>query len=532
MPNFKNTTRNKIVTGSTGNDSIINAARGATLNGGSGGDTISTFGNSIRADGGDGSDSIRSTGGSRVTLHGGFGNDTLTGSSSAEVFEFRADEDHDVITNFDTNDSIFITDGSLQSYYVDEDDLIVSIEGAADSGSIRLLNAADIPIKLKIGTGNLQTINNDIIKDVFNRKRKKTVNGSKKRDYIFNYAESVTVNAGASNDTIANYGNSVSISGGAGNDSIRNLNGSFVTIHGGAGNDTIISSNEHYGVFQFRADGGDDLVYNFRASLDTLDILEGELNSCYVDENDLIVVIQDESNVGTVRLKNHADSSIRIRHADGSSGTIKAFNHISINRASVVANGTAGNDFITDTYSSVTILADDGNDRIYSNSSYNSILGGAGNDSIYGTYSRSTVNAGKGNDTIAGGYGGNVYQFRADDGNDLIVNFKSSDMIQLTSELTASHYFDGDDIIFNFTENGNSSGSITLKDVVNIPIRVWQANGIIATINNHNDIVNGTNSTLIGGTDERDSIFNNVQNVSIEAGDGNDTILNTAYYRQ
>ena len=40
MPNFKNTTRNKKLTGSTGNDSIINTARGATLNGGSGGDTI------------------------------------------------------------------------------------------------------------------------------------------------------------------------------------------------------------------------------------------------------------------------------------------------------------------------------------------------------------------------------------------------------------------------------------------------------------------------------------------------------------
>ena len=528
MPNFNNTTRNITVLGSNGNDSIYNYARNVTVNAGGGSDTVTTYGNRVSLFGGDGSDSLRSTGGAYVTIDGGAGNDTVTGSASAEVFRFRAEDDHDVITNFSTNDTLAITDGSLQSCVVDEDDLLISVEGKNDSGSVRLLNAADIPIKVVSGTGSLQTLNNDTIKDIFNRKRNKTVSGSKNRDYIFNYARNVTVNAGASNDTIANYGERVSLQGGEGDDSIKNLSGAYVTLHGGNGNDTLGGSDSAE-VFEFHADGGNDIIDNFSATYDTLAIRESELSYCYVDANDLIVVVQDENNVGTVRLKNHADSTIKLLRSNSAIESIKAFNYIPNTRSSTIVNGTSGADYISNSGSNVTINAEAGNDRIYSRSSSNSINAGAGNDSIYGTYSYSTVNAGTGNDTIAGGSGNNVYQFRADDGNDLIMNFASSDRIQLTSEMSASHYFDNDDVILNFEQNDQNVGSVILKNTVNIPIKVWHANGIIATINNHNDIINGNNNTLISGTDARDSIYNSVADVTIEAGASNDTVANNAH---
>ena len=134
--------------------------------------------------------------------------------------------------------------------------------------------------------------------------------------------------------------------------------------------------------------------------------------------------------------------------------------------------GTAGNDSLTVDGSNSYVFAYGGNDSVYNprfdavtidagadndlilnNVGYRlSIAGGYGNDSIvnyYGRYSfldgglgndvfslsgsqdRVTVDTGAGNDTVYGSTGGAYYQFRENEGNDLLLNFASSDTLAI-----------------------------------------------------------------------------------------------------
>ena len=531
MPYISNSTKNKKIVGANGDDTIINSGAKVTIEGGGGSDVIRNSVGSVSADGGDGNDSINSSGGNKVTLHGGFGNDTLTGSSKAEVFRFRADGGNDVITNIGKNDTLYIDEGSLRAYYEDEDDLIIEIADSIEVGTMRLLAAADSPVKIKFGDDEVRTLNNTTINDIFNRKNRRLINGTKERDYIFNYSRNSTLNAATGDDTVINYGANVSIDGGAGNDYIENISGTSVTMTGGAGDDTLVGSST-LEVFQIDANGGNDLIKNFstdRYSYDMIQIVDGTLSSCYIDDDDLIVEVRDEKqNVGSVRLNNITNGSIRIINPDGSRTSVAASNYIPNYYSYRPVSGSENNDYFYNTYSYVTINAGDGDDRVFNSGSNSSVNGGGGNDSIYGSQSGSTIIGGKGSDTIQAG-NRNLIQYASGDGNDLIRNFGTNDTLQITSGSVSTHYSSGNDYIIGIKKS-KTIGNITLEGAANTPIRVWNAGGLMNTLNGFDVIINADNHTLVSGSSGRDSISNNIQAVSINSGAGNDTVNNSAYY--
>ena len=513
-----------LVNGSNIRDSINNRAKAATISAGSGRDTITTYGASVSVNAGAGDDSIRSTGGKKTTLNGGAGNDTLTGSSSAEVFQFTTDNGTDIFTNFGTNDTLHLVSGSLGSYTVDGNDLIINTQNGKKTGTIRLKGDAAEAIKLKVGTGKVQTL---FYYNTINNKTKSTVvSGSSLRDSIKNSGSKVTINAGAADDTIANSASTVSVFGGAGNDSIISTGGNKVTLHGGAGNDTLTGSAKAE-VFQFRYDGGNDVITNFGTD-DTLHIASGAYDTCYVDGNDMIVAATSGTVTGTVRLKGLANDQIKLKVGSAAVQTVFAFTNISNDTRGTAVAGTDYRDFIFNNANRVTVRGAGANDTIINYGSTVSVDGGDGDDVLQNNDgARVTMHGGAGNDSLTGSPTAEIFQFRADGGNDTFSNFALNDTIYISSGSLGSYVSDGDDLLIS-VRGTNTVGTIRVLDYALEPVRVKVGKSALVTINNDKPrsiINNSPNETIIGSSGD-DSIYNYGSKVTIDGGNGNDYIQN------
>ena len=97
--------------------------------------------NKIKVTGTTGDDHIINYG-SNVTIQAGKGNDTITGSDYAEQFWFSYASGNDVITNFGLNDTIRCTSGAFSSIETIDNDIVISMEKGSTVGTVRLKDAA------------------------------------------------------------------------------------------------------------------------------------------------------------------------------------------------------------------------------------------------------------------------------------------------------------------------------------------------------------------------------------------------------
>ena len=186
--------------------------------------------------------------------------------------------------------------------------------------------------------------------------------------------------------------------------------------------------------------------------------------------------------------------------------------------------GTNVADTIYNFGSNVTINADKGNDSIKSENGQNVIINsGAGNDSIYSNGSNSTIKGGTGNDAISldSDAKNNVISYANGDGNDVIYGLNEDDTV-LISKGTSSLATIGNDIIVTV-----GRGKISLIGAASLS----SVNIVSSVTDILNPISNSTPNTLVTGTDHKDSISNTgenpgdvVDNVTINAGKGNDYI--------
>lgn len=482
MANISNSTANTLVKGTSSADSIVNSAQ-------------------------------------NVTIHGGKGNDTVTGSSNGEVFQFRSDGGNDVITNFGANDTLYISAGSLSTYYADGNDLIIGAKGAKYSGTVRLKDAADDLIKVKVGKSKITTLN--------------TIN------HIDAYHESTLISGTGRRDSIDNYA-------------------SGATINGGAGNDTIHSYGGWPNAYQFSSDGGHDLIMGFQAEYDTLQITAGSISTYYIDGDDAIVSVKGAKYAGSVTLASVGETPIHVRNANGTSRILAPYpltvngtdgndalynerDYVTVKSGKgndtidntgqyAVINGGAGDDHI-ENYGNgevwgTTLIGGSGNDEIYSRIlSYGSVSGGNGNDYISGSYYGTSIKGGAGNDTIEG-WILNVFQFGATDGNDVIYSFSGYDSIQITDGSISSHYVNGEDYVIN-VQKDKDSGAISVIGAgagTYVPIQVRDSNGRMSVLNSK--IYNYDSDTVVSGTNKNDTIFNGAYGATVNAGKGNDVIMN------
>ena len=162
---------------------------------------------------------------SAATVNGGSGDDTISWNSLASHFYEYADGDgNDIIFGFNTNDTLYITSGSIDHAAKVGNSVVMTI----GSGLLTLDGAAGNTLHYQIGNGALQsTIINNL-----------DVAGTSNSDNLYNRYAGSKVEALEGNDTIENIGDSVEVYGGTGNDSIYN-SANYSMLDGGAGNDTI-----------------------------------------------------------------------------------------------------------------------------------------------------------------------------------------------------------------------------------------------------------------------------------------------------
>ena len=544
-----NSTMNSLVSGTSNSDSIYNGGDNATISAGDGDDIIDNRGDYASINGGSGNDSIVSNKstyyGWYVTVRGGIGNDTITGSNHADVFQYANGDGNDIITNFDSTDTIRITDGSTYSTTRSGSDMIVSI----GSGSITLKNTSSANI---VGGNTTVTPDNDTIENhnlysvvsgtsgddtISNYAGGTTINGGEGNDYIYSSTFEtinddygyVTIDGGDGNDSIYTSDPNVSINGGDGNDIIDSHSWDHVTMRGGLGNDTFGGTGA-YRVYQYAIGDGNDIITGF-SSTDTLRVTDGSSYSTTRSGSDMLVSIGS----GSITLKNTSSANISGGSLEGGSigsGSF-AINYISNAVSSRDVNGTDGRDFITNTGSYVEIDAEDGNDTIDNYAANAEIDGGYGNDSInvHG-YSNVTIDGGEGNDTITNLGLRNVIAYESGDGNDVIYGFDSTDTIRITDGSTYSTTRSGSDMLVSI-----GSGSMTLKNVSTAKISGGSLQGgsvdttpssNVISINEDSPYLNNTLSSVsIIGSDDDDSIINIGQYVSIVENEGENTILSS-----
>ena len=537
-----------------GNDTIYNYdLDGGTINGGAGNDYIYGSHWYVSADGGAGNDTITGSFYSNSTIAGGTGDDSIVAYGSYRLYRYANGDGNDTITNFNVDDTLQITSGSITSHGHSSGYYNVNV----GNGSIKIQNSGITPLQVRDASGNIYAVNYS----QSNYTTRKSMTGSSATDAIFNNRASyVTVNSAAGNDTIYNYyGNNSSLNAGAGNDYIYEMYGSYTTINAGAGNDTIQLSSKHNNVVQYAAGDGNDIIYGFD-NTDTLQITKGSLTNCTYSGGsygNYILTISDGSNSGKVTLSGiEAYRPIQVRDSDG---TLHAINYGQSNYTATVVNGSSAADSISVNRSyNATINSGAGNDLVFNNYAYYaSINAGDGADSVYNDYGYySTVNAGAGNDSIYNYYGQYSF-FNGDAGNDYVYNngYRSTidagagnDTIYNNNSYAAITGGADNDSIYAYAyyssiDGGAGNDSLYVYSSYYATITGGDGNDSIYnsygertfidagagndTINNYGSSYNY--NTVLGGAG-RDSIYNSSHNARIDAGDDADTINNVGQY--
>ena len=488
-------------TGNSGNDTwiVTSKTKNATINTGGGKDTIQAFGgDGVVINGTSNADLITVTkssiagSGDVATIIGGKGNDTLIGSTGADVFAFGSSDGNNVITNYTTGtDSIKLTSGSVNKSTVNGKDVILTI----GSTVVTVKSAKDKPITVTDSKG--QTISQVYgeIEDTTSggNSNNMTYNGSKTTvtlgnsfkgtlsttDYVSSVktidASKVKSNAYIIGNTLAN-----SIKGGSGAD----------TLNGGKGNDTLTGGSGK-DVFLFASGEGNDVITDYVTGQDSIRITKGSVGTATTSGNDVVL------NIGSNKLtvKNASGKKMTVINSSGKSSTMlvgssttstsDTMSYSSNKTILTLSSSFKGTLKTTDYVSSVkTIDASKvtNTTKIVGNSLANtikggtkadSINGGTGNDSILGNAGNDTLIGAKGNDTLTGGAGKDVFYYSTGDGNDVITDYTAGqDTIKLGKGSISKTSYSGNDVIFTV-----GSGKITVKNGKGKRITIEEANG-------------------------------------------------------
>ena len=105
------------------------------IDGGVGVDSIENYGDSLSVNGGNGDDSIYNIG-HYSTIIGGKGNDFVSSDSYGNMIRYASGDGNDTISGFNIDDTLNITEGLIDTYSVDNNDIVFTV----GNGSIRFID--------------------------------------------------------------------------------------------------------------------------------------------------------------------------------------------------------------------------------------------------------------------------------------------------------------------------------------------------------------------------------------------------------
>ncbi len=542
------------ILGGAGNDLLHGAAGSDSIVGGSEDDWITAGTGDDFVDGGPGAD----------TLDGGAGVDTLSfasavgpitalltagTSSGATVDVFK---NFEIVQGSSFDDSIAGVDGLDDSLHGGSgNDTLTGMGGfdslSGDDGNDSL-NGGTFPDTLSGGDGDdtlLGGSGNDLLRP---GNGDDSADGGGGNDSIRGGAGLDTILGGDGNDTVHGLGDADSIVGDAGID----------ILHGGTGIDTMRGGTELDVLF---GDGGNDVLRGESGNdyiegndgndsivggtfNDTLkggignDTVEGNAGNDILEGND-----GDDSLIGGTG----ADTLVGFKGFDtllGRSGSdilVGMGQHDSI-------DGAGGNDLVFLGYGTDTALGGNGNDTINGLNGTDHISGDAGNDVLNGEQGNDTLIGGADDDVLNGGTENDLYIWNAGDGRDSIFDPSGTDTLRITSTSleglsqtfgpsSGIETIDHDSgAAFNIVGSaGNDNWTFTGLDLTTVGvIRGGAGNDTLDGTTSGDNLQGNTGADLLVGRQGDDTIIGGAgsdlligmgQHDSIEGGGGNDLIF-------
>ena len=536
----------------------------STVLGNDGDDTISGgIDDGFLIDGGAGADLISVVSGSldgTGTIKGGKGNDSIyinynTNSVPKKIIQYTKGDGNDFIYGINSSDTLQIS-GAKYSTTKSGNDLIIGV----GTDSITVSGGANVAFTID-GTLESGGVTLPAGWNFSSNSAVATLSTAKNLDLNQTYGKNIkNIDASKISGGIEIIGNDLnnSIKGGKGND----------TIYGGAGNDTVSLGA---GKDTYFYSGGNDFIQDYAVAQDKI-YFETEITGASLSGSNLII----STNEGKVTVKSVKGKKVSVTDSTGSFDIIDSYSTVetdiiygsekadNLSNADdeVIIDALAGNDFIDNTGSFVSINGGKGNDNISNTGDDVTIEGGAGRDKIFNEGYYTTIIGGKDNDTVEN-YGENIlYQYAQGDGNDTILGFGESDTLHITKG-TYSYSFSGGDLIVKVDSN-----TVTLKNISKQIVNLMDAKGniekidtnitlpdgwkygtssttnsnkaiITATVKGADDIdlnenygegvekVDGskTSGVVIFGNDLDNSIKGGTGNNTLGGGDGNDIIV-------
>ncbi len=358
--------------GSAGNDTLVGGTGTDTYTGGSGSDTVSyaehtsDVSASIDATANDGAaGELENIPSDVENLTGGTGNDTLLGTTSANVF-----------IGGGGTDTVSYADHSA--------DTTLSIDGVANDGATGELDNIQVDIENLIGGSGTDTMTGSGVANVLNA-------GAGGNDTLSGMAGSDTLVGSIGNDTL---------SGGDGNDAMTGAAGDDV-FAGGNGTDTV-SYVDHAGDVTASIDG----VANDGSS--------GELDNVGADVENLIGGVGNDTLTGSASANALNGGSAGNDTLIGGAGTDTYAGGVGVDTVSYadhLAGVTASIDGAANDGSSgenenvpadvENLTGGSGNDTLTGNTGVNALWGNDGNDTLVGAGGTDTFAGGNGTDAVS-----------------------------------------------------------------------------------------------------------------------------------
>ncbi|WP_296611421.1 calcium-binding protein, partial [Sphingomonas sp.] len=531
--------------GGDGNDTING---GSMTFGGAGNDTInaeiSFYGPVHYGNGGD--DTLNGSAG-QETMAGGSGADTLYGNDGNDVLYSGVPDDATSIDPTAQSAADAGLDHDRLFGGAGDDHLSIGYGDDADGGSgtntltLSLLGAG-AGVTLNVGTllGAGTTLGGGMITNI---QAVDIVWGSAFADVITmpDQAFTAVVHGGAGNDQISGGTTALTIYGDDGDDTLIGTTGND-TIDGGAGNDTITGG------------AGLDVIHG-GAGYDTInigdgDFVAGEVYDAGADGGRLVVTASTLVDLSTATVTSFTDLSggnlkmtaaqfLQFNTITGSTitltdgGTITG--HVRIaDLSNTVINLAAISTVFNAVYSlglpgdgALTINGNIGNDTIYATDLNDTVNGGDGNDTLYGLGGFDYLSGGMGNDVLDGGAG--VDDMTGGLGDDTYYIDTANDVIHenagegFDTEIGAVAFVLADNV-----EHGILSGTNAVNLFGNGGDNWLTGNDGANTLYGlgGNDRLEGGAGadTLIGGTGDDTYVWDGIDTIVENAGEGNDTV--------
>ena len=502
------------LSGGVGNLSIALGVTIENVAGGSGADTI--IGNAANnvLEGNNGNDTINGGGGADIVAGGG-GTDNLIGGVGDDSFQGTVSGlNGDTIADLAVGDRIVFTDASLAgfSYSLVGNTLTftggsLTLQGTI-SGQLVASAAAGGGVQLTLTTKPSATEGND------------NLTGTEMADEIDGLG---------GNDTLSGLGGNDILDGGAGND----------TLDGGAGSDTASYASAVAGVgvnlavagAQNTAGAGFDTLFNIENLAGSAfdDTLTGNTSANVINGNggndlliggggaDILIGGSGNDQIDGGAGDDSIDGGSGIDFAVYSSATAGV--SVSLAASGPQNTGGAGTDALVSIEALIgsafadSLTGGSGVDTFYGMDGNDLLVGNAGADTLGGLAGDDILNGGTGADYLIGGAGNDTFQFAAGDGQDIVHDLASGDIVRIAGFTSAQSTTQvGADVVLTLS----ATDQITFKNstVSTVQAAIQWASPVNGT--EGNDILTGGS-----GPDDLRGLGGNDQ---IDGGAGDDSI--------